>query len=91
MFVSLKSILSQAVRRHHIENKISAVNARDISERVICDAIKTKIKVLWCRNEVVLLKSRNSVVANEIKLKEWVIKKELKKNNIKVSSIKCII
>lgn len=91
MFISLQNILNQAVRRHHIEGKINTINARDISEKVIRDATKTNIKVLWCKNEVIMLKSGSGAAANEIKLKEQAIKKELQKNNLKISSIKCVI
>jgi len=91
MFISLNNILTGFARRHKIKNQIDKITAAELSERIIKNMISTDIKVVWCKDGCVLLKTKTSVAANEVKLKERRIKEELQRNNIRISSIKCII
>lgn len=91
MFVSLQGVLNKSIRRYDLSGKIDALNTCDASVEIILGVIKSKVKVLQYKNQIILLKAANGTVANEIKLKELIIKKELQKNNIKVNIIKCVI
>ena len=91
MFISLNNILTGFARRHKIKNQIDKITASELSERIIKNMISTDIKVVWCKDNCVLLKTKTGAAANEVKLKERRIKEELQRNNIKISSIKCII
>jgi len=91
MFISLNNILTGFARRHKIKNQIDKITAAESSEMIIRSITNTDIKVVWCKDGCVLLKTKTSVAANEVKLKERRIKEELQKNNIRISSIKYII
>ena len=91
MFISLNNILTGFTRRHKIKNQIDKITAAELSERIIKNIVSIDIKVVWCKDSCVLLKTKTSAAANEVKLKERRIKEELQKNNIRISSIKYII
>lgn len=91
MFIPLKGVLNKLIKQHNLTDKIDILNARDVSADIIFNIVKSKVKVLYYKNQIILLKVINGVAANEIKLKELIIKKELQKNNIKVNIIKCVI
>lgn len=91
MFIALNSLLNNFTKRHKIKNTVDKITAAELSERVIKSVIASDVKVVWCKDDRVLLKAVTGAAANEVRLKEPQIKKELQKNNIKVSSIRCII
>lgn len=91
MFIPLKGVLNKLIKQHNLTDKIDILNAHDVSADIIFNIVKSKVKVLYYKNQIILLKVINGVAANEIKLKELIIKKELQKNNIKVNIIKCVI
>lgn len=91
MFISLGSILTSFSSRHKIKNQINKITVAEVSEKIIKTIINSDIKIVWCRNNHILLKTKTSAAANEIKMREGYIKTELEKNNIQISSIKCVI
>jgi len=91
MFVSLNNLLPGFARRHKIKNRIDKITTAELSEKIIKNIVGAEVKVIWREDYCVLLKTKTSAAANEIKLKEVRIKKELQENNILVSSVKCVI
>lgn len=91
MFISLGSVVAGFAARHKIKNQINRIGVVEASEKVIRNTINSDIRVVWCKNDCILLKTKTSAAASEVRLKDVFIKAELKKNNIFVASIKCII
>lgn len=91
MFISLGSVLSGFTNRHKIKNQIDKITTAEKSDRIIKSAINADIKIVWCRGGSILLKTKTSAAANEVRLMDARIKAEFKRNNIQISLIKCII
>ncbi len=93
MFTSLKTVLPSKIKNLGIKNQVDVIdNCRKI-EIIINKKINSdfKIKISAYKDKSIFIKTENFQLANEVKLMEQVIKKELKKNNIEIKNIKYII
>ena len=93
MFTSLKTALPDKIKKLGIKNQITVISDCKKIETIINKKINQnfKIKVFAYKNKSIFIKTGNFQLANEIKLIEQNIKKELKENNIEIKNIKYII
>ncbi len=92
MFVSIKKIIPDKVKKLGIKKQVKIVSDCSLIEKILNEKIKSnfKIKVLSFKNGKLIVKTGNFHIANELKLIERDLKEEFKKNNIYVTDIRYI-
>ena len=92
MFVPLKSVLPDKIKKLGIKKQIETVNVCKKVEEIINSQFKNlKVGVLRYKDQTIFIKTGNFHISNELKLKELSIKKKFKENNLNIKEIKYVI
>lgn len=87
MFTSLKNILPRALEKNKVNIEIEKIEKKERAQEIIKEIIGKEVDIIKYGSTLVI-RAKHHIIANEIKLQERQIKRQLKEEGLMVEEIK---